>query len=102
MNYTVNVATTGNYSIEAVACDCYNQSVGSTFHIELDGTNVTGSVQMQNFGRTYGTIVMGTGIRFTAGTHVVKLVIDSGPATAAPMQQNLTNIGNFQSIIVTQ
>ena len=102
MNYTVNVPTTGNYSIKVVACDCYSQSVGSTFHMELDGINVTGSVQMPKMGGTYGTIVMGTGIKFTAGTHVLKLVMESGPSTTAPMRQMLNNIGKFQSIVVAK
>ena len=100
MNYTVTAAQAGNHEIEVVACDCYTTSVGSVFHVNLDGVNVTGSVTIPELGGKYGTIVTAKGINFSAGTHVLRLVMDSGPTTADPMSQLLDDIGKFQSIIV--
>lgn len=100
MNYTISVPDAGKYEIDVVACDCYSASDGSVFHIELDGVNVTGSVLMPNMGRKFGTIVMRKGVSFSEGTHLVRLVMDSGPMTTDTMSQLLTDIGKFQSIIV--
>jgi len=100
MKYTVAVPEAGKYQIEVVACDCYRSGDGSVFHIELDGVNVTGPVLMPNMGQKYGTIVMGRGISFSAGTHILKLVMDSGPTTADAMEQLLADIGKFRSIII--
>ena len=100
MNYTVTVPEAGKHEIEVVACDCYGGSNGSVFHIELDGVNVTGSVLMPNMGQKYGTIVMKQEVAFPAGKHILKLVMDSGPASTDAMQRLLTDVGKFRSIIV--
>jgi hypothetical protein len=100
MNYTVRATQAGTHDIELVACDCYTTSDGSTFHVNLDGVNVTGTVAMPDLGGKYGTILMATGVQFSAGTHVLSLVMDSGPTTTDPMSQLLDDIGQFQSIIV--
>ena len=47
MNYTVNVASSGSYTFEARVA---SPSSWNTFHIEVDGVNVTGSLSIPNTG----------------------------------------------------
>ena len=100
MNYTVTVTEPGAHEIDLIACDCYNTSVGSTFHVELDGKNVTSAMKMPKFGGKYGTIVMGKGVSFSAGTHVLTLVMDAGPPGPDPMAALFSDMGKFQAIVV--
>ena len=82
MNYTVHVLSTGYYRLDAAVA---SDGPGGTFHVEVDGTNVTGSMTIPDTGGwlTFNTISSeGTqnppsGIYLTQGTHVLKLSIDS-------------------------
>jgi hypothetical protein len=87
--YTVNVDSTGAYSVSLrVACG----STGGTFHISMDGTNVTGPITMANTGswQTWTTIAA-PNIAMSAGTHVLTLSIDSG----------VQGMGNFNYMTLT-
>lgn len=73
--YTVNVAQTGNYDIDLRAST--GSFTNSAYHLEIDGTNVTGTVVLPstgNFG-TYQWIGKKT-VQLTAGLHVLKLFSD--------------------------
>ena len=88
-NYTVNVASTGNYSVALrVACG----STGGTFHINVDGVNATGSIAMTNTGGWQNWVTLSApNIALSAGTHVLTLSIDSGAQ----------GMGNFNSMILS-
>jgi probable HAF family extracellular repeat protein len=79
LNYTVAVAATGTYTLNFRVA---SNPAGGKFHLNVDGTNVTGTLSVPNTGNfnTY-QIVAKTGIHLTAGTHVLQLVIDSKSAS---------------------
>jgi Carbohydrate binding module (family 6)/PLD-like domain len=75
LNYTVNVATAGTYTLEfRVAA----RAPGGTFHLEVNGTDKTGPLTIPNTGsyQTWTTISK-TGVSLPAGPQVFRLVIDS-------------------------
>src|SRR4051812_4712353 len=71
--YTVNVATSGAYDLAIRASN--NQTAASSFHIEIDGSNVTGTVSVPRTGSwsTYQWVGK-QGVDLTAGKHVLKVV----------------------------
>lgn len=72
--YTINVATAGTYDLAVRAA---NNLSPSSFHIEIDGTNVTGSVTVPVTG-SWGTFNWFgvSAVPLAAGQHVLKLVSD--------------------------
>ena len=79
LNYTSTVAATGTYTLNFRVASV---PVGGTFHLNVDGINVTGALSVPATGNaaTY-KIVSKTGVHLTAGTHVLQLVIDSAGAS---------------------
>jgi len=82
--YTINVAQAGSYRIDYRLASA--QTTGGHFHFEIDGVNITGTLTAPNTGSwtTYQTLC-GAAFSLTAGTHVLKLVMDapgSGGAVA--------------------
>ena len=73
--YSVNVATTDSYTIQAQVSSVY---CCPNIHVEVDGTNVTGPMSVPNTGG-FGAwqTISKTGVQIPAGFHVVKLVTDS-------------------------
>lgn len=90
MAYTVDVATTGVYTM---SFKVGSSTGGGTFHVEVGGVNVTGPLTMPNTGgwSTIGTLTK-TGVSLKAGRHVMRLVIDS--------DAGLGEAGTFDSITV--
>jgi glucose/arabinose dehydrogenase len=86
LNYTLNVASTGIYDVNFRVA---SKVLGGTFHLEIDGVNVTGTMQVPNTTawQTYQTITK-TGVTLSAGSHVARLVMDSVSAGTG-------NVGNF-------
>jgi hypothetical protein len=74
--YTVNVPANGNYDIAIRAAN--NYSSPTSFHVEVDGVNVTGtlSVPKTNSWSSY-TWVGKQGIPLVAGKRVLKVVADA-------------------------
>jgi outer membrane biosynthesis protein TonB len=68
--------------------------MGGTFHVEVDGNNVSGPMKVNNSGgyQNFQAITK-TGINLTAGQHKVRLVIDAGDTTGFA--------GNFSTISFT-
>ena len=78
LRYTVEVATAGAYTFEARAS---NGAAGGRFHVEVDGADVTGPLQMPNTGGTFvWQTVSKSGINLTAGRHVVRVVVEAEAA----------------------
>ncbi|HXW05846.1 MAG TPA: carbohydrate-binding protein [Vicinamibacterales bacterium] len=75
LKYTVNVTTTGVYTLEFRVA---SSSGGAKFHVEVNGTDVTGPMMFPTSGGTqsWATIAK-TGVSLTAGTQVWKFVVDS-------------------------
>lgn len=89
LNYTVNVATAGTYTLEFRVAARAN---GGTFHVEVNGVDKTGPITIPSTGnwQTW-TTVSKSGVSLAAGQQVWRLVIDSAG----------TVVGNFNYIRVT-
>jgi predicted Rdx family selenoprotein len=78
LKYTVSVAATASYTFEARVA---SPGTGGTFHVEIDGVDATGALAVPNTGgwQTWRSVLLG-GIPLTAGSHVMRVVIDTnGP-----------------------
>ncbi len=93
VEYTVNVASSRNYSIAVETASIYD--VGQ-FHIEFDNVDVTGVQSVANTGNwgvfTTNTI---TGVGLNAGTQVMRIYFDGGAF-------NLGSITFTEEAIVTE
>ncbi|MDB5272924.1 MAG: C-terminal target protein, partial [Chitinophagaceae bacterium] len=76
LKYTVNVTTAGTYSL---ALRVAATAAGKTFHVELDGTNISGTITVPNTGawQTWQTVTINN-ITLTAGQKILKVAMDSG------------------------
>lgn len=84
MDYTIDVAQAGTYRVDLRLAS--GQTTGGTFHLNLDGVNITGTLSAPNTGgwQSYQTVSSAT-FSVSAGRHVVRLVMDgagSGGAVA--------------------
>jgi hypothetical protein len=75
LKYTVNVPSNGLYDLAIRAAA--NQASAATFHVEVDGVNVTGPITVPNTGNlnTYQWVGK-QGVSLTAGKRVLKVVSD--------------------------
>ncbi|MDP9173916.1 MAG: carbohydrate-binding protein [Planctomycetota bacterium] len=89
LKYTVNVANTGNYTLGVRVA---SNSPGGTFHVESDGVNITGSMKLTSTGGWQIWKTLTKNVSLTAGTHVLRLVIDSSISS---------DIGNFNWLSLT-
>jgi hypothetical protein len=85
--YTVSVPYAGTYTLQARVASAGS---GGTFHVELNGTNKTGTLTVPNTGGwdTWQTITKT--VTLDAGWQTMKIVMDSAGATG--------NIGNINYI----
>ncbi len=74
--YMVNVTSAGTYSINVRAA---STSATSTYHVEVDGTDVTGTMTVPNTGgwQIFQTLTK-TGVSLTAGAHTLRLYVNNG------------------------
>lgn len=75
LKYTVNVTSAGTYRLDLRVAQ---KGSGGRFHVEVDGADKTGAITAPNTGawQTWQTMSVG-GIGLTAGTHVVRVVMDA-------------------------
>jgi len=92
LNYTVNVAAAGTYAVDIRVA---SGGAGGTFHLEVNGTDVTGPLMVPDTGdwQTLTTIHV-PAVTLSAGVQIWGLVMDTNGATTA--------VGNFNWIAVTQ
>jgi hypothetical protein len=75
LTYTVNVTNAGTYTFDARVASLGG---GGTFHVEVDGVDKTGAMTIPNTGAWQGwQTISKPGIALTAGTHVIKISLDS-------------------------
>lgn len=79
LEYTVNVATSGSYTVEARVA---SNGAGGTFHLEFDGADKTGFFTVPDTGGWQNwTTLAKSNVTLNAGTHVMRLVEDAvGPS----------------------
>jgi hypothetical protein len=77
MEYTVNVTTASTYSLSASVAS--NNTGTFTFHVEMDGINISGPITFGGTGgwQTYQNASVTTSA-LTTGTKVMRIVIDAG------------------------
>jgi Carbohydrate binding module (family 6)/Fibronectin type III domain/Right handed beta helix region len=75
LEYTVNVPTAGYYDIGVRYASAFTNG---TFHVEVDGTNVTGTMTAVTTGSwsTFQTLTKQS-VNLTVGNHVIRLVLDT-------------------------
>jgi alpha-L-arabinofuranosidase len=75
LQYTVQVARSGDYTVTATVASIYS---GRSFHLELDGTRVTGSIVVPNTGGwdRWATVTVPL-VVVNAGAQLLKFVADS-------------------------
>jgi hypothetical protein len=83
--YTVDVHDAGTYNFDIRYA---SSGAGGTFHLEVDGVNVTGTLTASNSGgwQSWKTITK-SGLPLSAGQHVIRLALDSLGANG--------NVGNL-------
>jgi Tol biopolymer transport system component len=74
LEYTINVGTTSTYSL---ITQVWANSNGGSFHIEIDGVDVTGAMSVPNTGWGVWDTVIKTGVQLTAGQHILRFTIDA-------------------------
>ena len=77
MKYAVKVAQSGTYTMQARVV--WGGTAGGTFHVEVDGVDKTGPLQIPNTNWNFETLTK-AGVQLTAGTHMVRIVADSNGA----------------------
>jgi phosphatidylserine/phosphatidylglycerophosphate/cardiolipin synthase-like enzyme len=91
LKYTVNVSTTKVYDIEVRVASVGG---GGTFHVEIDGVDVTGPLTIPDTGDWQNwTTVRKKAVNLTSGTRVMRLVMDTNNAITGA-------VGNFNWIKV--
>jgi hypothetical protein len=72
--YTIEVAQSGTYRIEASVSSMFTTS---RWHVEVDGVDVTGSIAVPSTGSWRTFQFMGvSGVNLTAGLHVLRIFAD--------------------------
>lgn len=92
LQYTVSVAAAGTYDFEFRVASA---GPGGTFHVELDGVDVTGPLAVPDTGdwQTWTTIRR-AGVSLTAGQQVLRLVMDTDGQTGAVANFNWIRVLN--------
>jgi hypothetical protein len=90
LNYTLDVGSAGTYDIEVRVASAGS---GGAFHIEVNGVDVTGAMNVPNTGGWQSwTTLRRNAVTLAAGTQVWRLVMDGNGATGA--------VGNFNYLRV--
>ena len=74
LTYNVNVTHSGTFNLETRIASI---ATGAKFRVEIDGRNVTGSLNFGTGGYQKWTTLKKTGISLSAGKHTVKLIVES-------------------------
>ncbi len=86
LKYSVNVAAGGTYDLEFRVA---SNGGGGTIHLEVNGSNKTGSIGIPNTGGWQSwTTVRKSGVSLSAGPQVWRLVVDQAGASGATLNLN--------------
>jgi hypothetical protein len=89
LNYSIDVQSAGSYTAHFRVASALS---GGSFHLEVNGTNVTGAVGVPNTGGWLSWQTVTRTITLAAGRQTARLVMDAAPQGA---------VGNFDSIQLT-
>jgi hypothetical protein len=76
LEYTVNVTAAGTFSLQVRVAAA---AAGGSLHVEMNGTNVSGSIAVPNTGgwQTWQTVTVNTS-SITSGQKVMRIYVDAG------------------------
>lgn len=77
MEYSVDVASAGTYQLDARFASL---STGGAFHIEVDGQNLTGTVNVPSTGGWQAWQTVGATLELEEGTQIIRFVNDGSAA----------------------
>jgi endonuclease/exonuclease/phosphatase family metal-dependent hydrolase len=80
LKYTVNVGASGTYKVVARVA---SSGTGGTFHIEFNGTNKTGAMQVPNTGGWKAYQDLTATVSLSAGVQSMRIVFDSNGSNGA-------------------
>jgi hypothetical protein len=89
LEYTVNVASAGTYEL---AFRVANLRSGGSFHLEENGTNLSGAIAVPNTGDWQGYTTVTRSVTLTGGIHTLRLAFDANASNGF--------VGNFNWIRV--
>ena len=75
LNYSVNVATAGTYTLEVRVA---SSGIGGTFHVEANALNVTGAMAIPNTGGWHAWQTVSKSVSLAGGVQTLRLVLDTG------------------------
>jgi uncharacterized protein (TIGR03437 family) len=91
LEYTIKVATAGSYDLNALVA---SRLAGGSFHLEVDGVNVTGPITVPTTGSWQTFQQAGKkAVTLPAGVHVLRLALDTNGAEGV--------CADFDAIIIT-
>jgi len=73
LQYTVNITQAGSYRLEALVSSAFT---GTTFHIDIDGVNQTGTLTTPNTGAWSTFQWVGKRVNLPAGQHILRITAD--------------------------
>jgi len=101
LEYTTNVTAAGNYDISMRVAAI---ATGSTFHIEADGSNITGMVAVPNTGdwQAWQTVTL-KNVALSAGQKILKISMDGGSFNLnyVTFQSSVTTINTPPTVSLT-
>lgn len=80
LNYSVNINTSGTYSLEVRTI--WGDAAGGTFHVEIDGVNKTGPIQIPDSAWAF-TTVRGPNVQLESGRHMMRVVADTNASNGS-------------------
>lgn len=80
LRYWVNVASGGTYTLRAQVA--WGNSAGGTFHIEIDGVDRTGPIQIPDTGWNL-QVISKTGVALSPGMHTMRVMADTNAPAGA-------------------
>ncbi len=99
LEYTVNVAQSGNYNFtETAYLDSPQTMEGGRFHIEVDGVNKSGSVHIPGAAAYGWNTFTQTGINLPAGQHVLRFYMEMGSNNDNQVFGKLTPFDKFSVV----
>jgi hypothetical protein len=90
LNYTIDVAEAGTYVLTARVA---SPTTGGTFHVEFDGVDATGPLQVPSTGGWQVWRDVTATVTLQAGVQVMRVVLDTNGSTSAVGNFNYVRLG---------
>lgn len=81
LNYTVNVAKTGNYTVEFPVA---SNKKGGVFHLEVNGVDISGPIDVPDTGAwTTLEMITAENVKLASGVQTIRVVMDTSGESGA-------------------